>query len=132
VQTLVGFGAALVVLVGVANLVAVHYVGLSMRAAADAGARAGALVGGSTDSCAARAEAVLRGPGGLLRGPYGSEVGVDCRRIDGSMEATASVVLRWWWDVLGPIPLRVTSESVLEDVPATTVTASPQLSGSWP
>jgi hypothetical protein len=116
VQWSAGLAIGIVVFVFAANLVLVQYTGGALQAATDLGARAGAVIGGTPDACRRRAEEVLRGEGGLLRGPYGRLVSVTCREVGERIEATASATLPWWLDVLPPVSLEITSEAVAERV----------------
>ncbi len=129
VQSILGFAMALVVLTFAANVVAMHYTRGALRAAVVAGVRAGALVGGTAESCENRAESVLRGDSGLLRGPYGSDARVECRLVDERMEASGSVTVSWWIEVLPPIALRVSAEAVAEGLPTADPTDLPPSSG---
>ena len=110
---------AMIVVTFAANIVAMQYTRGALRAAATAGVRSGALVGGTAELCEIRAAAVLRGDGGLLRGPYGSDARVECRQIDARVEASGSATVAWWIDVLPPVVLQVSAEAVAERLPTT-------------
>ncbi len=132
VQSILGFAMALVVLTFAANVVAMHYTRGALRAAVVAGVRAGALVGGTAEVCEVRAEAVLRGDSGLLRGPYGSNALVECSLVDERIEASGSATVSWWIDVLPPMVLRVSAEAVVEGLPSADPTDLPPWNGWLP
>ena len=125
----VGFGLGIVTLLFAANVVAMHYTRGAMQAAAVAGARSGALAGGTAESCHARAEDVLHGENGLLRGPYADSASVACAYADGLMEAVGTASLHWWLDVLLAVSVRVIAHAVLEDPTSAVSTDLPPSSG---
>lgn len=86
----------------------------ALRAAVLAGARTGALAGGTVEACEERAEGVLRGETGLLRGPYGADAHVTCARLAGTVRASGIVTVAWWFEYLPPVELRVSAESAVE------------------
>ena len=81
------------VFVGLANLVVDLYARGVVRAAADEGARAGAVVDAGPGDCEQRARDVVRT---LLGGPMGHDVQLDCRESGDRMSAVATVVLPSW------------------------------------
>ncbi|MFQ5554140.1 MAG: hypothetical protein ACE5GC_02060 [Acidimicrobiia bacterium] len=112
---------AMVLLVVVANLVIAQYVRGATQLAADEGARIGSALGGDSWSCEARAETVLRGSHGLLGGPAGSSVQVNCF-LDASdgvevMVAVGAGLLPGWLPGLEETPFRIETRSVVESPP---------------
>ena len=109
---------AMVLLAVVANVVVSQYVRGATQLAADEGARFGSALGGDALVCEARAELVLRGSHGLLRGPAGDAVAVTCF-VDASggstvMVAVGAGILSAWLPGWGSIPFRIESRSVVE------------------
>ena len=125
-QSAVGLAIAIVILMFAANIVAMHYTRGALRSAVSAGARAGALAGGTIEACESRAELVLRGESRLLRGPYGSDARVLCVRLGGTIEAIGTVTGSWWIDEFPAVRLRVTAEATIESV------TQPDLAGLQP
>jgi hypothetical protein len=107
----------LVLLLGLVNLVAMQYGQGAIRTAVDEGARYGAFLGNSRDECESRAEDVLRGDSGLLRGTLGDTIVVQCE-VDGElMRATATGTFDWWIGGLPSIDVRMIGEAVIEVAP---------------
>lgn len=108
---------AIVLLALIANIVAMQYGAGAMRAAADEGARAGALLDHTTADCERRADDVLHGDHGLLQGSLGDGVSVVCS-VDGDvMRATAHGAFEWWVGGFAPVPVTVSGEAILETPP---------------
>ena len=81
------------------------------------GRRRCAFLGNSQAECEARADAVLRGDSGLLRGTLGDSIVVECE-VDGDlMRATATGTFDWWIGGLPPIDVRMVGEAVIEVAP---------------
>jgi len=107
----------LVLLLGLANLVALQYGQGAIRTAVDEGARYGAFVGNGQEECEARADDVLRGDSGLLRGTLGDTIVVRCE-IDGAvMRAIATGTFDWWIGGLPAVDVRMAGEAVVEVPP---------------
>ena len=107
----------LVLLLGVVNLVAMQYGQGAIRTAVDEAARFGAFLGSDELACEERAERVLHGDGGLLRGTLGDSIVVTCE-IDGDvMRATATGTFDWWVGGLPSIGVVIVGEAVLEVAP---------------
>lgn len=87
---------SMLILAAVVNAVAIQYQLGAVRVAVDEGARHGAAVGASTDDCRLRAESIIRGESGLLRGTLGQGIEVSCRELDGEVIATATGTSPWW------------------------------------
>jgi hypothetical protein len=92
---------SMLILAAAVNVVAIQYQLGVVRVAVDEGARHGAAVGSSTDDCRLRAESVIRGESGLLRGALGQDIEVSCRELNGEIIATATGVSPWW---IGGLP----------------------------
>jgi hypothetical protein len=107
----------LVLLLGLVNLVAMQYGQGAIRTALDEGARYGAFLGNTVVECENRAEAVLHGDAGLLRGSLGDTIAVRCE-IDGDlMRAVATGSFDWWLGGLPDVDIRMVGEAVIEAPP---------------
>jgi hypothetical protein len=107
----------LVLLLGLANLVAMQYAHGAIRTAVDEGARYGAFVGNTVIECRERADAVLRGEAGLLRGAMGETIQVRCEVGGDVMRAVASGTFEWWFGGLPQVDVRVVGEALIEAPP---------------
>lgn len=107
----------MVLLLGLANLVAMQYGRGAIRTAVDEGARYGAFLGNGIDECVDRAEQVLRGDSGLLRGTMGDSISVACELDADVMRATATGTFDWWVGGLPPIDVQLVGEAVVEAGP---------------
>lgn len=107
----------LVLLLAMANLVAMQYGRGAIRTAVDEGSRYGAFLGNSTLDCKQRADAVLRGDHGLLRGTLGDSIAVTCEVDVDVMRATAVGTFDWWIGGLPDVEVRMIGEAVLEGDP---------------
>jgi hypothetical protein len=132
VQAAVGLAIAVVVLMFAANLVAMHFTRGVLQAAAHAGARAGALADGTSELCELRAETMLRGESGLLRGPYGSDARISCLMLGDTVRASGRATVAWWIDVLPPVELQVAAEAAIESTPDAERVGSHRWNGSLP
>ena len=128
----IGFAFGLIALLLGANVVAIQYTRCALQAAADAGARTGAVVGGTTGDCQRRAESVLHGEGGLLRGSLGETAVVRCSRDERLVEATGSASLGWWLDLLSRVTVEARAHAVVENPQLGPAEASQPSSGSLP
>ncbi len=112
---------AIVVIVLVANVVVVQYVRGAVRLAVDEAARHGAALGRDAPACVEHAEAVLRGPGGVLGGSAGGGIEVRCRRETEAgetvMVAVAEGPLRGLVPVFPDVWILEESRSVVEPAP---------------
>lgn len=107
----------LVLLLGITNLVALQYGQGAIRTAVDEGARYGAFLGNGLAECEDRAETVLRGETGLLRGSIGDSIVVRCE-VDGDlMRATATGTFEWWIGGLPDVDVNMVGEAVIEAAP---------------
>ena len=107
----------LVLLLGVANLVAMQYGQGAIRTAVDEGARYGAFLGSSTIECEQRANSVLRGEHGLLRGTLGDSIVVRCEIDADVMKASATGTFDWWVGGLPAVQITMIGEAVIEAAP---------------
>jgi hypothetical protein len=105
---------SMLILAAVMNMVAIQYQLGAVRVAVDEGARYGAAVGSSAQDCRMRAEAILRGESGLLRGALGQDIEVGCREEDGVMIANVSGVSPWWVGGLSNSEFSYEGRAVLE------------------
>lgn len=87
---------SMLVFAAVVNVVTIQYQLGAVRVAVDEGARHGAAAGSLTEDCKRRAESIIRGESGLLRGSLGEGIEVTCREVGGEMIATATGVSPWW------------------------------------
>ncbi|HEX9467147.1 MAG TPA: hypothetical protein VGA11_01940 [Acidimicrobiia bacterium] len=99
VQYVVATALSLLVLVTMANFVVDLYARGVVRSAVDEGARAGAPLDASDDTCAERSQQVVAN---LLGGAMGRSVHVSCRTARGTVTAHADVQLTGWIPVLVP------------------------------
>ena len=110
----------LLVLVAVSQLVVVQYSRGAMQAAVNRAARSGAAVEASTNRCVDVAHDVLGGKDGLLAGPIGTGVEIECS-IDTSapprMVAREHLTVRTAPPLLFDVDLTVSSSAVIETVP---------------
>ncbi len=111
----------LLVLVAVSQLVLVQYSRGAMQAAVNRAARSGAAVEASTTRCVDVAHDVLRGAHGLLSGPVGRSVEIECS-VEGSvspprMVARAQLTVRTAPPLVLDFDLTVSSSAVIERVP---------------
>jgi hypothetical protein len=107
----------MVLLLGVANLIAMQYGQGAIRTALDEGARYGAFLGNGSADCEQRAEHVLRGESGLLRGTLGDSIVVRCEAVGDVMQATATGSFDWWVGGLPAVDFTMVGESVVEVAP---------------
>jgi hypothetical protein len=98
----------------IANVIAFQYGGGAIRAAVDEGARWGAALGRTADECAERADRILRGESGLLRGGLGESIVVTCGDAGGVMVARATGQFDWWVGGLPKIDIDIEGRSVVE------------------
>jgi hypothetical protein len=108
---------AMVLLLLVANVVAMQYGHGAVRAAVDEAARVGALLGNAEADCRERAEDMLRGDGGLLRGPIGDSVELTCASDGVVMQATATGTFDWWVGGFPAVSFRLEAQAPLETPP---------------
>jgi hypothetical protein len=108
---------AMVLLLMVANLVAIQYGGGAVRAAVDEGSRYGAFLGAGEEACEQRATDMLRGDGGLLRGSLGDTIRVVCAPVAGVMRATATGSFEWWIGGLPDVDVEFVGEALIEPEP---------------
>lgn len=99
VQFVAATAFSLVLLVLVANLLVDLYARGAVREALDEGTRVASRSGGTAAMCEERAAEVLDG---LLRGPVGEGIGVECRVGGGWVHAAADVRLRAWLPGIAP------------------------------
>ncbi|MDJ0961455.1 MAG: hypothetical protein QNJ88_12415 [Acidimicrobiia bacterium] len=107
----------MVLLLGVVNLIAMQYGRGAVRTALDEGARYGALLGNDGEDCEQRAEMVLRGDSGLLRGTLGDSITVTCQVVGDTMRATAVGTFDWWVGGLPPVEFTMIGDAVAEQPP---------------
>jgi len=107
----------MVLLLMVANLVAMQYGQGAIRTAVDEGARHGAFLGNSELECEERATAVLRGDTGLLRGTLGDSIVLACAPDGTVMRATAVGTFDWWVGGLPPVTFTMIGEALIEVAP---------------
>ena len=93
VQYVFAIGMSFILLVLVANVLVDLYARAAVRDALEEGTRAAVPIGAAPTACAGRARDVLDG---LLRGPLGRDVHVQCESAVGEVVATADVRLRSW------------------------------------
>ena len=105
---------AMLIFAAVVNMVAIQYQLGAVRVAVDEGARHGAAAGSSAADCRLRAESIIRGESGLLRGALGRDIEVDCRELGGEMIATASGFSPWWVGGLSDNEFSYEGRAVLE------------------
>ncbi len=117
VQWAVMLALTMVLLLGVVNLIAMQYGRGAVRTALDEGARYGAFLGNDWEDCERRAEMVLRGDTGLLRGTLGESIVVTCGVVGDVMQATAVGSFEWWVGGLPAVDFAMVGEAVLEEVP---------------
>jgi hypothetical protein len=108
---------AMVFLALITNVIAMQYGHGAVRAAVDEAARFGASLGQNTDECEAKAEEILRGRSGLLRGRLGDSVVVRCAESGGVMTATATGAFEWWAGGLPDVSFTLVGEAVIEEAP---------------
>lgn len=101
----------------ITNVIAMQYGHGAVRAAVDEAARFGASLGHDTAGCEAKAEEILRGRGGLLRGRLGDGVVVRCTESGGVMMATATGAFEWWAGGLPDVSFTLVGEAVIEEAP---------------
>lgn len=116
-QWAVMLALTIVLLLGVANLIAMQYGQGAIRTALDEGARYGAFLGNDWEDCEQRAENVLRGDSGLLRGTLGDSISVRCEAVGDLMQATATGSFDWWVGGLPAVDFTMVGEAVLEEAP---------------
>ena len=105
---------AMTLLILVSNAIAIQYAQGAVRTAVDEAARHGARLDGTVAECEARAEEVLRGQGGLLRGTMGDTISLACA-VDGpAMVATATGEFEWWLWGLPGIDVEIEGRSIIE------------------
>jgi len=97
-ELVIGFTIFLAVLLTVINLAVMQYARGAARAAAEEGARAGAVSGQGVEECQAVALSTL---GELLGGSYGSGLAVRCIELEDSIVAIVSGPLEPW---VAPMP----------------------------
>jgi hypothetical protein len=114
IQWVVMISFAMVLLLMIANVIAFQYGGGAIRAAVDEGARWGAALGRTADECAERADRILRGESGLLRGGLGESIVVTCGDAGGVMVARATGQFDWWVGGLPKIDIDIEGRSVVE------------------
>ena len=107
----------MVLLLLIANVVAWQYGHGAVRAAVDEGARFGAALGRDQADCEARATQMLRVPNGLLAGPLGSSVVVDCQPVGDVMTATATGSFEWWVGGVDPLAFSIGGEGLIGEAP---------------
>ncbi len=90
VGILLAVAFTMIVAVMVVNLFLYLYGHSAARAAIDEGVRAGSRVAAGEDACEARAQEALQG---LMPGPLGSGVAIDCLLVGGELLAVADVTL---------------------------------------
>jgi hypothetical protein len=117
VQWAIMISLVMVFLAMITNVIAMQYGHGAIRAAVDEAARFGASLGNDTTLCEAKAEQVLRGPGGLLRGRLGDGVVVQCTESGGVMTATATGAFEWWAGGLPDVSFTLIGEAVVEEAP---------------
>ena len=108
---------AMVFLAMATNVIAMQYGHGAVRAAVDEAARYGASLGRDADGCEAKAEEILRGRGGLLRGRLGDGVVVRCSQSGGVMTATATGSFEWWAGGLPDVSFTLVGEAAVEEAP---------------
>ena len=113
-QYVVATGLALVVFVGLANVIVDLYARGAVRAAVDEAVRASARVDASVGECAARADDVLDD---LLGDHLRAGVSVTCADGFGAVTARAEVRLAGWLPVIPDWSFTVTGTAVKERVP---------------
>ncbi len=99
IQYVVAVALSLLFFVLVANFLVDVYARGAVRDALAEGARAGVPAGAAPGACEDRVHEVLDG---LVRGPIGDDITVECRRDGAWVVAHASVVLPSWLPVLVP------------------------------
>lgn len=99
IQYVAATGFTLVLLVLMANLLVDLYARGAVREALDEGTRVATRAGATAEMCEERASEVLDG---LLRGPLGDGIDVECSVVGGWVRATADVRLRAWLPGLTP------------------------------
>ena len=97
-QAITIYAFSLLVLVWLANLVVFQYGRGAVRAAINEGARAGARVSASEETCQARAQQLVDD---LLSGPLGGGITITCTEVGGTMRARASGSFASW---MPPVP----------------------------
>ena len=107
----------IVLLLGVVNLIAMQYGQGAVRTALDEGARYGAFLGNDGGDCEQRAEMVLRGDTGLLRGTLGDSITVTCGVVGDTMQATAIGSFDWWVGGLPAVEFTMVGVAVIEQPP---------------
>lgn len=105
---------SMLIFAAVVNVVTIQYQLGAVRVAVDEGARHGAAVGSSTEDCSQRAQSIIRGKSGLLRGSLGEDIEVICREFGGEMIATATGVSPWWIGGLSDTGFVLEGRAVLE------------------
>ncbi|MDJ0499083.1 MAG: hypothetical protein QNJ89_14715 [Acidimicrobiia bacterium] len=90
VGILLAVAFTMIVAVMVVNLFLYLYGHSAARAAIDEGVRAGSRVAAGEDACEARAQEALQG---LMPGPLGSGVAIDCLLVGDELLAVADVTL---------------------------------------
>jgi hypothetical protein len=117
VQWAILISLVMVFLALITNVIAMQYGHGAVRAAVDEAARFGASLGHDTDRCEAKAEEILRGRGGLLRGRLGDGVVVRCTESGGVMTATATGAFEWWAGGLPNVSFTLAGGAVIEEAP---------------
>lgn len=97
-ELVIGFTIFLAVMLTALNLAVMQYARGAARAAAEEGARAGAVNGQGVEECQAIALSTLDG---LLGGSYGGDLVVQCIDLDDSMVAIVAGPLEPW---VAPMP----------------------------
>ena len=110
-------GIAMVLMAMLLNLVTFQYAQGAVQTAVDEAARAGSALDGSIGVCQSRANEILHGRTGLLRGRLGQGLTVSCVVAGNQMVATASGSFQWWVGGLPDIVVQIEGRSVLELAP---------------
>ena len=110
VQFLLASVLALLLFVAFANLIAGQYGRGAMRSALEQGARAGAVVG-STSDCESTVDEVI---GQLLGGSMSESLVVDCSTSGALMVASASAVFESWSPLTPDFSIDLSAEAFIE------------------
>ena len=99
VQYVATIALTMVLLVLFANVLVDLYARAAIRDALDEGARAAAPRGGDSQVCQERADEVVSG---LLHGPFGRDVNIECETEGGVVRARARGSLASWLPAVAP------------------------------